>query len=94
MNDPITIRSSDLDDRAAIQRLAELDGREAPPGRMLLAFVGDELRAALPPAGGEPLADPFHPTAELIDLLRRRTAARHDRDRRRLWPTRLVFECR
>jgi hypothetical protein len=31
--------------------------------------VAGELRAAVPLYGGRPLADPFHPTAELVALL-------------------------
>jgi hypothetical protein len=68
--DTITIRHSTRFDRAALRRLAELDGRPAPAGEALLALVDGELRAALPLAGGEALADPFHRTAELVDLLR------------------------
>jgi hypothetical protein len=56
-------------------RLAALDGRPAPAGEALLAFVDGELRAALSLAGGDAVADPFHRTAELVDLLRYRAAA-------------------
>jgi hypothetical protein len=83
MKDPITIRASSDDDRAAILTLAALDSRAAPVGKSLLAFAGTELRAALPLNGGAPLADPFHPTAAIIDLLRVRAKqmkpARRDR---------------
>ncbi len=41
---------------------------------MLLAEVGDDLRAALSLSGGTVLADPFHPTAELVRLLYARAA--------------------
>ena len=83
MTEPITIRRSTDEDRPAIAQLAELDSRrDAPRGEMLLAFMGTELRAALPFDGGEALADPFHPTAELVDLLRvRATHALQRRDR-------------
>jgi hypothetical protein len=74
MNDTITIRRSTEDDRFAILRLGELDDRPAPTAESLLAFVGGELRAALPLAGGDAIADPFHRTAELVDLLRVRAA--------------------
>ena len=69
MKDPITIRASREDDRAAIRRLAALDSQASPVGDSLLAFAGTQLRAALPLNGGAPLADPFHPTAEIVDLL-------------------------
>jgi hypothetical protein len=81
MKDPITIRASTDEDRGAILRLAALDSRPAPAGDSLLAFAGTELRAALPLDGGAPLADPFQPTAAVVDLLRVR--ARQTRPRGR-----------
>jgi hypothetical protein len=72
MNDTITIRRATEDDRPAILRLGELDDRPAPSAEALLAFVDGELRAALPLPGGDAIADPFHRTAELVDLLRLR----------------------
>jgi hypothetical protein len=70
MNNPITIRRSTSGDAAAVARIAALDSGRAPEGDAMLAFVGGELRAALPLDGGRPLADPFHRTAELVELLR------------------------
>lgn len=70
MNHPITIRRSTPSDQDAVARLAALDSGHAPEGDAMLAFVGGELRAVLPLDGGRPLADPFHPTAELVELLR------------------------
>jgi hypothetical protein len=70
MNHPITIRRSATGDEAAIARIAALDSGSAPEGDVMLAFVGGELRAVLPLDGGRPLADPFHRTAELVELLR------------------------
>jgi hypothetical protein len=80
MNDTVTIRLSTPDDHDAILTLAQLDCRKAPSETMLLATVNGELRAALPLAGGEALADPFHPTGELVELLRVRDALLHDAD--------------
>jgi len=71
----ITIRHVAEGDRTALERLAQLDSTEAPGGDALLAFVGSDLRAALPERG-EPFADPFHRTAEILDLLR----LRHDQE--------------
>jgi hypothetical protein len=83
MTEPIIIRRSTDQDRLAIVELAALDSRRAPQGEALLAFIGTELRAALPLDGGEAIADPFHHTAELVDLLRvRATQALQRRDRR------------
>ena len=72
MGDIITIRRSRTDDVKAIDRLAQLDSRSAPQGDALLAFIDDELRAAVPLNGGEAVADPFHRTAEVVDLLKLR----------------------
>jgi hypothetical protein len=68
----VTIRVAGAADRDALERLAQLDSREAPTGYVLVAEVSGELRAAVPVTGGEPVADPFHPTAALTSLLRLR----------------------
>jgi len=70
MPESITIRRATAEDREAIRRVAALDSGEAPKGESMLALVGGELRAVLPLAGGRALADPFHRTAELVELLR------------------------
>jgi hypothetical protein len=77
-SDEITIRLSSPDDRVAILRLAELDGRRAPSGESLVAIAGGELRAALSLGGEDAVADPFWPTAGLLELLRVRDATLHD----------------
>lgn len=59
---------------ATIQLLSELDSRPCPRGRMLVAAVAGNPRAALPLDGGPAVADPFHPTAELVSLLEMRAA--------------------
>jgi hypothetical protein len=66
----ITIRQSTVFDRNAIERVAALDSGRAPTGRSLVALEDGEVRAVLPMDGSRPLADPFHHTAELVDLLR------------------------
>ena len=43
-------------------------------GRILIAEVGEELRAALSLSEGSVVADPFHPTADVVELLRDRAA--------------------
>jgi hypothetical protein len=75
--DNITIRHSSEADRAELLRLAQLDDREVPAGESLLAYVGDELRAAVPLRGRGAIADPFHLTRDVIELLRVR--ARQER---------------
>ena len=78
MDEAITIRRSTDRDRDAIARVSALDGGRAPRGEMLLAFVDGELRAAIPLAGGPPVADPFHRTESIVDLLRLRAAQERD----------------
>ena len=70
MDHTVTIRRSNRGDAAAIHRIAALDSGHAPAGGAMLALVAGELRAVLPLDGGRPLADPFHPTADLVELLR------------------------
>src|SRR4051812_48108717 len=66
----ITIRQSTVFDRDAIERVAALDSGRVPTGRTLVALEDGQVRAVLPLDGGRPLADPFHHTAELVELLR------------------------
>ena len=72
--DSITIRHAQPEDGAALRRLAGRDSAEMPEGAMLVALVGEELRAAVPVGGGEAIADPFHPTGEIVRLLTARAA--------------------
>ena len=78
------IRYAEDRDAAALERLAQLEGRHLPAGRVLLAEVEGEVLAALPLAGGPPLADPFRPTASLVELLRTRREQGCGGSRRRL----------
>jgi hypothetical protein len=67
----ITIRPAYLDDELALTRLAMLDSADAPPPHpVLIAEVDGEPRAALSIADGSSIADPFHPTAAILALLR------------------------
>ncbi len=68
----LTIRRADPRDAGALARLAALDSSHAPVGDVLMAEVGDELRAALSVASGEIIADPFRRTAELVPILQLR----------------------
>jgi hypothetical protein len=69
---PVSLRLCTVHDDAALAQLAALDGRRLPSGSFVLVEVGGKLVAAQPLGGGAPLADPFHPTAELLPLLRLR----------------------
>jgi hypothetical protein len=65
----ISLRLAATGDEAALEQLAELSGRAKALGPWIVAEVDGRLWAALPLAGGEPLADPFRPTVELRALL-------------------------
>jgi hypothetical protein len=70
MTEAITITHSTPDDTPNVRRLALLDDRRAPSGPALLAYVDGELRAAVGLVDGQAIADPFHPTAEIVEILR------------------------
>jgi hypothetical protein len=73
VREAITLRVANAYDHAALSRLAALDSAdEVPTGSVLLAEVGGELRAALSLEDRTTIADPFSPTAEIVDLLRAR----------------------
>jgi hypothetical protein len=74
LTDPVTIRRSYPDDRSALLRLAILDSADPITGDALVAEVDGELRAAVALSGGAAIADPFHRTADLVELLRIRAA--------------------
>jgi hypothetical protein len=71
----VTIRRATDADRAALERLAALDSTRPLAGDVLLAEVGDAVVGAIELGGGDAvIADPFRPTAELVELLRVRAA--------------------
>ncbi|MCA1697426.1 MAG: hypothetical protein LC790_00370 [Actinobacteria bacterium] len=70
----IAIRRATETDRAALERLAALDSAPTPSGEVLIAEVGGEPQAAIQIAGDAAIADPFRPTAHLIELLDLRAA--------------------
>jgi len=68
----VTLRFAFPDDRASLCRLAALDEASVPAEPVLIAEVGGILRAALSLADDELIADPFHRSTELAELLRAR----------------------
>jgi hypothetical protein len=94
----VTIRRAYPDDDPAIWRLAALDSAAVPAGPFLVAEVDGELRAALSLASRQVIADPFHPTLELVGMLRAYAGtaadehAAHSGVRRRYRPRRLALE--
>ncbi len=69
----LVLRRSVSQDAAALARLAQLDGAPRPVDAVLVAELDGEIVAAVPFDGGRAIADPFRPTAELVELLRTRT---------------------
>jgi hypothetical protein len=88
----VCIRDSGRDDLIALQRLAQLDSTRLPAGPHMVAEVGGQMRAAYSLNEQRAIADPFHRTAELVELLhlhavqvdaRQRNGCRGRRRRRR-----------
>ena len=69
----VVIRLANFADEAALRHLAEIDGHDVP-SRSLVAEIHGELLAALPLDGGPAAANPFRPTAELVEMLKLRAA--------------------
>jgi hypothetical protein len=65
----VTIRYASGDDAVALERLAALDCRPVPAPPVLVVEVEDQLSAALSLSDGATIADPFRPTAGLLQLL-------------------------
>jgi len=70
----ITLRLAVPGDLDELERLAQLDSAQLPPGPILLAQVDDELRVALSLSDGMVIANPFHPAVELIGLMHEHAA--------------------
>ena len=66
----LTIRRATNSDEFAVRRLAVLDSASPPTGEVLLAEMGNELWAAVAVETGAAIADPFRPSADLVELLR------------------------
>jgi hypothetical protein len=68
----LVLRRAAAEDELALARLARLDSAPRPAGEMLVAEVEGKILAAVPFGGGRAIADPFQPTADLVDLLQAR----------------------
>jgi hypothetical protein len=73
-NRTLTIRRADTSDQGSLVRLAALDSASPPTEEALLAEVGGELWAAVEIDSGAAIADPFRPSADLVELLRLRAS--------------------
>jgi hypothetical protein len=72
VTDRFTVRGASPADGPALTRLAALDSKPLPRGRLLVADVDGELWAAVALDGLRTVADPFRPSGELVLLLRER----------------------
>jgi hypothetical protein len=82
----IQIRPAYPDDRPALWRLAALDSAPVPAEPLLLAEVDGQLRVAVSVSDLRAIADPFVPTASLVEVVRdhiARSAQTRSADRRR-----------
>jgi hypothetical protein len=68
----VSVRPFAERDIDGIRRLSELDEKPVPTGGVLVAEQAGVLVAVLPLDGGEAIADPFKPTASIVELLRMR----------------------
>lgn len=71
----ITIRAARPEDMTELARVAARDTHELPGGKLLVAKVGPDVRAAISLESGAIIADPFHRTAELVQMLKIRAGA-------------------
>ncbi len=80
----VTIRLAARADRVALAKLAALDSTVPPAMPALVAEVAGELRAAISLVDGAVTANPFRPTADLVELLRARERQLQTRYRRKI----------
>jgi hypothetical protein len=78
-----TIRRLGIRDFAEVRRLAQRDSSREPRGELLGAEVHGRLLAAVSTSTGEVIADPFQPTADLVDALRARASQTNGHSRGR-----------
>jgi hypothetical protein len=71
----ITIRPARPEDAAELTRVAGRDTHELPAGPLLVATVSGKVRAAISMTDGSFVADPFHRTSELVQMLKIRAGA-------------------
>ena len=70
--DSVAVRLARPEDEAAVNRIASLDGKKAPQGRLLVAEADGEVIAALGVEGGDAVADPFRWTSDVVALMEMR----------------------
>lgn len=65
----VTLRPATNADARELRLLAERDSSSVPDGALLIAAVEGEIRAAISLLDGGVIADPFHATSSLVELL-------------------------
>ena len=70
MSTTITVRRADHRDARALAALAQLDSAAPLAEPVLIAEAAGRARAAISLADGAAVSDPFHPSANLVELLR------------------------
>jgi hypothetical protein len=65
----VTVRQARPEDARQLSELAALDSAALPQGDLVVAETGGRIVAALPLDGGRAIADPFHRTAALVEVL-------------------------
>jgi hypothetical protein len=94
MTATLVLRPATSADAPDLKRLAALDSASPLDGEVLLVYAGGDVRAALSLDSGRVVADPYWPSAELVELLR--AAAGTGTHRRRPWrrPARVLRPAR
>jgi hypothetical protein len=67
---PVLVRPARDVDAADLRRLAALDSARPLTGEILIAVSGGDVAAAMSLDTGAVIANPFEPTAHLVELLR------------------------
>jgi hypothetical protein len=70
MTSSLALRVAAQADASAIERLAALDSSTVPAAPLLVAERDGAMVAAISLPAGVVIADPFEPTADVVDLLR------------------------
>ena len=82
------VAADEQDDRV-VRKLADLDSSRPPQGPVVVALVDGRPVAAASLVDGDVVADPFVPSADVVELLQARVAASAQtaaRPRRRRFP--------
>jgi hypothetical protein len=79
----VTIRPAYPDDASALRRLAALDSAVVPAQPLLVAEIDGQLEVAVSTTDLTAIADPFVPTAHVVELVRGHIRRTDEADRPR-----------